>query len=164
MADDTDVQVHRGADAGIRLRDLMSGVRMVMVTSDDGSGGLASRPLTVQRVDDGTVWFLVDADAHWVSDRIDPVNLAASESDTWLSISGTAVLDRSEAVLEDLGDPVSDTWFQEDATKAALRVDVVRADYWSAPGRLAQLFEIGKGVVTRSQPDLGERGRLERPT
>jgi general stress protein 26 len=166
MADqDDEVQVHSGDDAGTRLQELLSGVRMVMVTTADGSGALASRPLTVQRVDgDGTLWFLVDAHARWVTETVDPVNVAASESDTWLSISGTAELLRSEAVLDDLGDPVSDTWFQEGAEKAALRVEVDRADYWSAPNRLAQLLEIGKGIVTRTQPDLGERGRLERPS
>ena len=162
---DTDVHVHSGPDAGARLKELVSGLRSVMVTTPDEAGGLSSRPLTLQRADDdGTIWFLVDADAQWITASMGPVNVAAATSDTWLSISGTAQVVRDDAVLDDLGNPVNDAWFPEGTTKAALRIDVDRADYWSGPGRLGQLFQIGKGMVTGERPDLGERGRLDEPT
>jgi len=68
----------------------------------------------------------------------------------------TYELDRS--VIDDLGDPVSDAWFEDGASPAALRGDVTRADYWDAPGKVVQLAKLGKAAVTGSAPDMGERG------
>ena len=147
------------AETGARLTELVKGIRFAMLTSADDTGGLHARPLTPQRVDDdGTVWFLVDADADWVSASMTSVNVAFTDSDTWVSATGSATLVKDQAVLEDLGDPESDAWFQEGTTPAALRVDVAEADYWDAPNRVVQLLKVGKALVTRSQPDIGERG------
>src|SRR4051794_37744972 len=142
-----------------RLTELVDGIRFAMLTTADGSGGLHARPLTVQRVDDdGTIWFLVDADADWVAAPMPSVNVAFTDSNTWVSATGSGELVTDTAVLEDLGDPESDAWFQEGSTPAALKVSVGEADYWDAPGRVAQLLAVGKAKLTGSQPDIGERG------
>jgi len=165
MSSDTEIHVQSGRDAGRQLKDLLSGARMAMVTTTEPSGSLASRPLTLQRADeDGTVWFLVDAEAAWLSEPIGPVNVAVATSSTWLSISGSARLVRDQAVLDDLGDPVSDSFFDDGTTPVALRIDTDHADYWDAPGRLVQLLAMGKGVLTGDSPDVGERGRLDQPS
>ena len=65
------------------------------------------------------------------------------------------------ATLEDLGDPVTDTWFQEDAEPIAVRVDVGHADWWDAPGRLRQALSLAGAKVSGSQPDMGERGTAD---
>ena len=147
------------AETGARLTELVKGIRFAMFTTADDAGALHARPLTVQRVDDdGTVWFLVDADAEWVSSAMPSVNVAFTDSDTWVSATGSATVVTDRAVLEDLGDPESDAWFQEGTTPAALKVSVGEADYWDAPNRVGQLFAVGKALITRSQPDIGERG------
>ncbi len=154
----TDTETH---DDGARLAELVKGVRIAMLTTPDATGALASRPLTVQRVDaEGTVWFLVDAQADWVADRIDTANVAFVDDDTWVSVTGTATLVQDPAVIDDLGDPVSDAWFDEDTPPGALRIDVGHADYWSAPGKLAQLFQLGKAALTQDAPDMGDRGTV----
>jgi general stress protein 26 len=152
----------RPSDDAARFDELVSDIRVAMLTTPDETGTLQGRPLTVQRVDeDGTVWFLVDADAHWVQTRFPAVNVAFGDASTWVSASGAAEVVEDPAVLDELGDPVSDAWFEEGATPAALRVDVSRADYWDAPGRVVQLAKLGKAALTGSAPDMGERGVVE---
>ena len=141
-----------------RLNALVGGIRVAMLTTEAPMGTLQARPLTVQRVDESAIWFLVDADAQWVSGRLDAVNLSFVDGDTWVSASGTATLVRDPGVLEELGDPVSDAWFDEGTDPAAMRVDIIRADYWDGPGKLVQLLHMGKAAITQEPPDMGERG------
>jgi general stress protein 26 len=148
--------------SGSRFASLVEGIRVAMVTTVAPDGSLHGRPLTVQRTDeDGTVWFLVDAQAEWLTEQLGPVSVGFTDSDTWVAASGTASLVTDQALLSDLGDPVSDAWFEEGSHPAALRVDVNRADYWDGPGTLVQLVQLGKAAVTGDQPDMGERGVLE---
>lgn len=149
----------RTSDDAARFDELVSDIRVAMLTTPDADGTLHGRPLTVQRVDDdGTVWFLVDAQAPWIEPSFRSVNLAFGDASTWVSAAGSAEVVRDPSVLEDLGDPVSDAWFEDGATPAALRVDVSRADYWDAPGRVVQLAKLGKAALTGSAPDMGDRG------
>jgi general stress protein 26 len=148
-------------ETATRFDELVKGIRVAMLTTFDRAGALHSRPLTVQKVDSGVVWFLVDAHTGWLNDDLEVVNVAFADGDTWVSATGSAELVLDLNVMEDLGDPVSDAWFSEEATPAALRVDVRRADYWDAPGRLVQLVHMGKSVLTQQPPALGDRGVIE---
>jgi general stress protein 26 len=148
-------------DGSERLQALISGIRVAMLTTVAPAGALQARPLTVQKFDGSAVWFLVDAEAEWIGDRLDSVNLSLVDGDTWVSMSGSATIVRDPYVLAELGDPVSDSWFTEGSTPAALRVDVDRADYWDAPGKLVQLLHLGKAAVTHERPDMGDRGVIE---
>jgi general stress protein 26 len=155
----TDTRTTESADL---LDELVGGIRVAMLTAPDDTGELHGRPLTVQRVDAGaTVWFLVDAGAEWLQERLPSVNVAFDDGDTWVSAAGTATLVKDPEVIEELGDPVSDAWFTEGSTPAALRVDVTRADYWEAASKVVQLPKLGKAVLTQSPPDMGERGVVE---
>lgn len=143
------------------LAQLTDGIPIAMLTSA-GPDGLNGRPLAVQRVDDGgVVWFLVDRHADWVTDDLGTVNVAFVDTTTWVSATGPATTTADPAVIEDLGDPVTDTWFADGAEPVALRVAVARADWWDAPGRLRQAVELVSAKVTHRQPDMGERGVAE---
>lgn len=143
------------------LGGLVDGIPIAMVTAD-GPAGLCGRPLAVQRVDDdGTVWFLVDRDADWVVADLGRVNLAFVDTTTWVSAAGRASTVDDPAVLQDLGDPVTDTWFADGVDPVALRVVVEHADWWDAPGRLRQVVELIGARVTGHTPDMGDRGVVE---
>jgi general stress protein 26 len=144
-----------------RLHALISGIRVAMLTTEAPTGALQARPLTVQKIDSDSVWFLVDSQAEWAGDRLDRVNLSFVDGDTWVSLSGGATLVHDPNVLDELGDPVSDSWFDAGTRPAALRVEVDRADYWDGPGKLVQLLHLGKAAVTHDRPDVGERGVIE---
>lgn len=141
------------------FEELVGGMRVAMLTSIDADGRLRSRPLTVQRLDrDGTVWFLVDADAGWQPGEIGEANLAFVDDDRWVSAVGHVQFVTDEATLDELGDPVSDAFFTPGAERAALRVLVDHADHWTAAGTLRRLIDLGAAAVTGRSPDLGDRG------
>jgi len=146
---------------GEKVKELVDGIRTAMLTNRGGHG-LCGRPLTVQRVDDdGTVWFLVDRHADWVAPDLGEVNLSFVDDPTWVSATGQARVLMDSATIDDLGDPISDTWFADEAEPAALRVEIHHADWWSAPGKLRQVLNIAGGVITRHEPDMGDRGVAE---
>lgn len=146
---------------GQHLQELAKGIPIAMVTTT-GPHGLCGRPLAVQRIDeDGTFWFMVDRHADWVDADLGTANVALVDTTTWVSATGPATTTADPAVIEDLGDPVTDTWFEDGAEPVALRVAVEHADWWEAPGRLRQVVELAGAKLTRHQPDMGERGVAE---
>ena len=147
---------------GTKIRDLVEGIPIAMVTTRGPDGGLRGRPLAAQRVDaDGTIWFLVDRHAEWVRPDLGETSVAFVDDTTWVSATGWSTTTADPAVLEDLGDPITDTWFEDGAEPIALRVVVDHADWWDAPGRLRQMLALAGAKVTRHQPDVGERGVAE---
>ena len=144
-----------------KLAEVADGIRIAMLTTK-GVGGLSGRPLAVQRIDDDdTVWFLVVDDADWLPDLAgDDVHLAFVDDDTWVSATGPAQVVRDAGVLEDLGDPVSSTWFQEDVDPVAVRVDVRTGDWWTSPGTVAMALDLVRAKVSGRQPDAGQRGKV----
>jgi general stress protein 26 len=143
------------------LADLADGARFAMITSA-APNGLDARPLTLQRVEDDRIWFLVGQDAEWVGATAGhPVNVAITTDDRWISVSGAASVVTDPAVLEELGDSVSDAWFAGDHEPAALRVDVDHGDWWESASGPRVAIEIVKAKVTGSTPNTGDRGTVE---
>ncbi|MDY7103469.1 MAG: pyridoxamine 5'-phosphate oxidase family protein [Actinomycetota bacterium] len=150
------------ADDPTTFSELVDGIRVAMLTSAEPDGRLRSRPLTVQRLDDdGTVWFLVDADAEWGPDTVREANLAFVDDDRWVSAAGHVQFVTDTATLDDLGDPISDAFFTDGSERAALRVLVDHADYWTGSGTLRRLIDLGAAAITGSRPDLGDRGVVQ---
>jgi general stress protein 26 len=148
------------SEDGKKLKELVDGMRTAMLTSTEPDGALRSRPLTVQRVDeDGTIWFLVTTSSEWLStEHLATCNVAFVSDDAWVSATGGARLVQDQAVLDDLGDPISNSWFTSDDPPAALRVDVEHADWWTAEGKLRRLVDMGRAAFRDTQPDVGDRG------
>lgn len=144
------------------LPDLVSGIRVAMLTTP-GPQGLQSRPLTVQRVDEdgGAVWFLVGDGTDWLPSTAGQVNVAFVDDKAWVSVAGTATTTTDAKVLEDLGDPVSDAYFNEDEDPVALRIAVDHTDWWTAPGTVRALAGFAKAIATDQVPDVGERGEID---
>ncbi|HRW38618.1 MAG TPA: pyridoxamine 5'-phosphate oxidase family protein [Aquihabitans sp.] len=148
-------------DASRSLTDLADGIRVAMVTSPAPTG-LDARPLTVQRVDDDRVWFLVARDAEWLpAASAGPINVALSTDDRWVSLSGRASLVTDPGAIAELGDPISDAWFHGDHPPAALRVDVEHGDWWASAGGPRVAVELVKAKLTGAEPDTGDRGAVD---
>ena len=146
------------------LRERVAEVRTVMVTSVDERGTLSSRPLTVQHVaESGDVHFVVDRDADWVSPSMDAVNVAFVDgSSTWISVAGRGVVDNDSQLLDDLWNPVLDSYFPDGrASAVVLSVQADRWEYWTAPNRFNQLIEIARSQVSDGRPALGDSGTIE---
>lgn len=148
------------------VRNLVSGASTVMLTSTNEKGGLSSRPMTLQDwADDGSLWFVVDKTSDWLREGALNVNVSFSENvDGWVSVSGVAFTVDDKDKLEELWDAGVEAWFEDgkdDANAVALRVDLRRAEWWSADNKLKQIWQIAKALVTDERPDLGNKGRID---
>jgi general stress protein 26 len=140
-------------------------IQTVMVTTVDERGTLSSRPLTVQRIaDDGDLAFIVDRNAEWVTQAVEPINVAFVDgSRTWISVAGRMTLDDDRAALDELWDPMTDAFFPDgkDDGPIVLRVLSDRWEYWTAPNRAIQLIEVVRAKFGDGSTDLGDSGSVE---
>lgn len=142
---------------------IVSGTRIAVVTTRSAGGELHSRPLAVlDKEFEGTLWFFTKDPSPKTADvASDPqVNVALNDGKSYLSLAGTASVEKDQARIDELWNPMVEAWFdegREDPTIALLRVDATSAEYWSVdkPG-FVRAFEVAKALVTRTTPDFGE--------
>lgn len=121
-----------------KLRKLIKGARVAMLTTIAPDGTLRSRPMaTLKAPFEGDLWFFTRASAPKTdeirdNDRVN-VSFSAGEENRYLSISGTASLVRDTERLDKLWSGRLKNWFpdgKKDPDLALLRVRVDRAEYW----------------------------------
>ncbi len=152
-----------------KVRDLVRGIEIAMLTTVDDSGYLRSRPMAAQEMAaDGTLWFFTGKDSPKVHEAQEyPVNVALTDpkANTYVSISGTARLVSDGEKVRELWKPVLSAWFPDgpnDANVALLSITPTAIEYWDTPSRsLVQLFGLAKAVLTRTPPsDIGEHEKI----
>lgn len=158
------------SDATIKLRELLDSQRVGMLTSPAPSGELHSRPLTLCEVDDdATLWFFVSNDADWVR-GVNPgvavnVCFVDEKAQKWVSVAGSASIHDDKAKIDRLWSPVAEVYFpdgKQDTSIRLLAVDGSTAEYWDAPSsKMVRLAMAAKGLVTNSQPDMGQSGSID---
>lgn len=103
-----------------------------------GSGSGATRPMSVQKVDDaGTLWFLSASDSHKNAELAEhpAVRLffQGSEHSGFLTLTGTATVTRDRKKIKELWEPILKTWFTEgegDPRITAIGVAPSGGYYW----------------------------------
>lgn len=149
------------------IRSIMKGSRFATVTTIAADGSLVSRPLAVlDHGFDGTVWFLTSDPSNKTGEvAADPhVNVAYSDGKSQLSLAGMAAVSRDQARIDELWNPFAEAWFEggrEDPAVALLQVDATSVTYWyiDKPA-VVRGFELVKGLVTKSAPDVAESGTV----
>jgi len=146
------------------IRGILSSADTAIVTTRS-HGQLVSRPLALQAQDefDGTLWFLVEDPSPKTDDirRHAEVNVSVADSKGYLSLSGNATVDRDQVRIDYLWSGIAESFFdgktKDDPTIAILKVEVETVEYWdlSKPA-VAKAFEFVKGLVTKTEPDMGE--------
>jgi general stress protein 26 len=137
----------RPKDPAKRLRKLIKGARVVMLTTVASDGRFRSRPMIPGAFDAGSLWFLTRVPSAKTADIADNqrVNLAYSspKDDRYVSISGAATILRDAARVRDLWEREHKAWFaggKKDPELAVLRVHVDQVEYWDADsGRMVPL-------------------------
>jgi len=153
-----------------RLRKLIKGARVAMLTTVAPDGALRSRPMaTLKAPFQGDLWFftranVAKADEIRDNDHVN-VSFADGDDDRYLSISGTASLERDQARMEELWSGRLKNWFpagKKDPDLALLRVRVDRAEYWDS--KTAQMVALG-GLVksSRAGDPTVENRKSEKP-
>lgn len=137
----------RPKDPAKRLRKLIKGARVVMLTTVASDGRFRSRPMLPGAFDDGSLWFLTRVPSAKTADVADNqrVNLAYSspKADRYVSISGAATIVQDPGRVRDLWEREHKAWFaggKNDPELAVLRVHVEQVEYWDADsGRMVPL-------------------------
>ncbi|CAN5300246.1 pyridoxamine 5'-phosphate oxidase family protein [soil metagenome] len=159
MSDQSDIEI---------ITEILTAARYATVTTRSHGDALHSRPLAVVQDDfTGTLWFFTADPSPKTSDiaQHPEVNVAVGDDKGHLSMSGTASVDRDPATIDKYWNPWAEAWFEggrEDPTVALLRVDVDTVELWdmNKPG-IAKAFELVKGIITRTPPNVGESRTVE---
>lgn len=124
-----------------KLREMIKGIEVAMLTTAEEDGSLRSRPMRTLDIEfDGNLYFFTKAGAPKVGeiehDRHVCVSYAAPKDERYVSMSGLAHLLRDRAKMEELWSPGLKTWFPdglEDPELALLWISVTQAEYWEGP-------------------------------
>jgi general stress protein 26 len=152
-----------------KLRTLLKGARICMLTTRDGDGNLRSRPMALQETEiDNDLWFFTA----WHSPKInelegdDRVNVSVVNGNSYISISGRAVIVEDRGKARELWSPAYKVWFPkglEDPELALLKVSLDQAEYWDNPGGvMTMLIAYAKAMATGERPQIGENGIVNR--
>ena len=102
------------------------------------SGPLATRPMSVQQVDEeGVIWFLSANDSHKNAEiNVDPnvqLFFQGSDHSDFLTLTGTAAITENKAKIQALWQPILKTWFTEGVDDPRISVIAVTPHtgyYW----------------------------------
>ncbi len=145
------------------LRNLIKDIKFAMLTTRSNDGRLVSRPMTTQALDEDDIdalWFFVAKSGGVVEDMTSDhhvcVCYADPDNDTYVSVSGEAVLEEDLQHKQSLWSHMNQAWFPNgpaDPNVGLLRVDIVRAHYWDVKkNKLMQLYDIAKANLIGTQP------------
>jgi general stress protein 26 len=159
---------HADADTLKKLWTMIQGVRVAMLTSEDGPH-LRARPMVAaQDSFDGTLFFFTRVHAHKVDEvhahnRV-CVTYADPDHQNYVSLSGTAHVDTNKALVKAHWGETMRTWFPkgiDDPEIAIMKIDVEQAEYWDAPSStMIHLYGYVKAVTTGKPPHPGENEKV----
>lgn len=162
-----------------RLYEKIDDIGMAMMTTRRADGHLRSRAMAMQKAAPGADLWLVTREGTGKLDEIaaDPhVNLSFFRSTNmeWISVSGLATVSRDRATIQALYAPDWSMWFDEegdprhgtadDPRIVLIGITVHAAEFLSVDSpRPVLLFEMAKGWLTGTEPELGEMHALQQP-
>jgi general stress protein 26 len=145
-----------------RVCELIKDMRVVMLTTLDDSGHLASRPMTALEMDaSGAIWFFTDIRSTKVA-QLGKVNLACADADsaTYLSLSGRGEISGDAEHIKALWSPMAKPWFPDGPDSenlVLLKFVPTTAEYWDAPSsKMVRLFALAASIVSGKPVGMGE--------
>jgi general stress protein 26 len=149
------------AEAMKKLTELVKDIKIAMLTTIEADGNLHSRPMGTQEMRDGTLWFFLKDDSRKAVEVVrDPrVNVSYVDSNTWVSVSGTATITHDRAMIDELWNESLNAWFpkgKDEPHLALMKVRLDEGEYWDVTSSsMVQLFSYLKSKLTGA-PHEGE--------
>jgi general stress protein 26 len=159
-----------------KLYEHIDDIEIAMMTTRRGDGHLQSRAMATQKRAEGAdLWFVTLADTEKVRDlAVDPhINLSYYKDRTreWVSVSGIAKVTGDRTKIHELYAPDWKAWFPkgddprhgtpDDPRMVLIGVDVHAAVFLEVnKPQPVILFELVKGWLTGSTPEVGEEHRI----
>ena len=154
-----------------KLREMIKDIDFCMLTTIDEQGDLHSRPMSSNGDIDrnGDIWFFTQASSHKVSEVENSpkvnVSFADPENHRYVSVTGSARLERDTKKIEELWRPEFKMWFpkgKDDPEIALLRIRLEKAEYWDSPSStIANVMSFVSAFVTGKEPEFGENRKVE---
>jgi general stress protein 26 len=161
-----------------KFYDLVAEIEIAMMTTRRPDGHLRSRAMASQKRAPGAdLWFVTtEGSDKLVEIANDPhVNLAYYRDKTkeWISVSGTAAISRDREKIRELYAPDWKMWFPkegdprhgtaDDPRMVLLAVTIHAAEFLEVnKSRAVVLYELVKGWLSGSEPDLGQMHALKK--
>jgi general stress protein 26 len=158
------------------LYELIDQMEVALMTTRRADGMLVTRPMATQdRGPFGDLWFVTNIETHKVDEvswdphvSIGYYNIRTME---WVSVSGIATLSFDRARIRHLYRPDWKAWFSDeggdlnggpdDPRLALILVEAHSVIYTKAKySRPRTLFEIARGIVTGTEPDIAREVRI----
>lgn len=151
-----------------KLRELINGIDIAMLTTVDEDGTLRSRPMGTQEAEfDGDLWFITSVDTAKVAEirkeRQVNVSYADSSGHRYVSVSGTATVIDDKAKVDEFWSPIYKAYFPEgkdDPKLRVLKVTVTKAEYWDSPGGIIPTIIGFAQALAGREADLGDNMKL----
>ena len=159
-----------------KLYEMVDDIGIAMMTTRRSDGHLVSRAMATQKRAPGAdLWFMTTSDTCKLDELEDEphVNLAYYKDRTreWISVSGMAKVTQDRATIEKLFAPDWKLWLPdegdprhgtpEDPRIVLIGVDTASAVFFEMDKpQPVVLFEMVKGWITRTEPDLGKMHRI----
>lgn len=151
-----------------KLNELIEDVKIAMLTTIDG-GVLRARPMQTQDFEfDGDLWFFTSSKTHKTDEikkdnRVN-VSYAAPDSNTYVSVSGTAEIVKDQEKIDEYWSDIYKAWFPEGKDSpdlVLLKVSVEQAEYWDSPSStIVQIAGFLKAIATGERADGGENEKI----
>jgi general stress protein 26 len=161
---------HEKQEENVRkLREMIKGIEVAMLTTIEDDGSLRSRPMATQRIEfDGDLYFFTKVSAPKV-DEVERdfnvcVSYAALEDQRYVSMSGPARLLDDRAKMEELWFPDLETWFPDGLQVPELTllwISVTQAEYWEGPFGTLVFWPQVKKMVADARFESDENEKLD---
>ena len=158
-----------GAEGMKKIGDLISDIRIAMMTTAGSDGSFDSRPMATQKTEfDGTVWFLTRDESGKVQELKNDSHISLLYSDAsnakYVAAKGRATVSKDRAKIHEMWNPMYKAWFpggQEDPHIAVLKVEITEAQYWEASSsKLVRGLKYIAAATTGGKVSLGETGKV----
>lgn len=152
-----------------KLKNLIESIKFCMLTTQDSTGRLHSRPMGINKeVECGenecAVWFFTYDSSTKVSEMNShnhQVNLSFSDPNkqAFVSVSGTGQINKDKQEMQNRWQTTYKAWFPEGLDTpgiSLLRVKIEKAEFWDSPSStVAHAISFIKGQITGQIADVG---------
>jgi general stress protein 26 len=153
-----------------KLAELIKGIEITMLTTNDPDGCLRSRPMATQNEEfDGTLWFFTSRESGKVHsiENEQEVNLsyASPKDHRYVSVTGTASIVENKIIAKEFWTPMLRAWFPEgvdDPNLILIKVQVESAEYWDyKSSKMVSLVGFARSIFSK-QPYKDDREHHDR--
>ncbi len=149
-----------------RAWELMKKIGFAMLVTRDGDK-LRARPMSAYiKREQNAIYMLTDArhhkDEEIASHPAINLSFADGSSQTYVSLTGTAVVSNDRAKIKELFSTPAKAWWEsaEDPNIRVLKITPDDAEFWDSPGTITSYVKMATAAVTGTRPDIGENRKV----